>query len=209
MYQVSLDKHAAQLIATWGFVPERLTRVLVTRDQFQLQVVLLTAVTAQFMHVGWIHVIGNLVYLRAFGDHVECDIGPIAYPTFFLTAGLVGLGAQYAFDPTSTLAIVGASGAIAGVLGLYIVLFPTARIVTLFPVLIFLTFVEVPAALFLGVWAAQQLLNGLLALGGEVDAIAWFAHLGGFAYGVIIGLLTRLTRYLRLGRSFRAASSSI
>ena len=193
LYQVSLDQAASALIADWGFVPERLTRALAIGGP-TLQEALLTAITAQFMHAGWVHIIGNLVYLRVFGDNVEDKLGEAAYLLFYLAAGVVGMAAQYVFDPHSDVPIVGASGAIAGTLGTYIVLFPAARIVTLFPVLIFLTFVEVPAALFVGVWCVQQLLNGVLAFDGPMDSVAWFAHLGGFGFGLIVGIALRLAR---------------
>lgn len=199
LYEVSSERNAARLVAAWGFVPDHLTDAL-TVGGSALQVTLLTLVSAQFVHGGWIHVIGNLVYLRVFGDKVEEVLGSFFYPLFFIIAGGSGLLAQYAFAPESTVPIIGASGGIAGVLGLYIILFPTAHIVTLFPVLIFLTFVEVPAALFLGVWAAQQFLNGFLAIDEATDQVAWFAHLGGFGVGVALGLLIRFGRWLAKAR---------
>ncbi|MEM7677426.1 MAG: rhomboid family intramembrane serine protease [Myxococcota bacterium] len=192
-YQVSLDRNAATLIVDFGFVPARLTQALAEGGP-ALQAALLTAISAQFLHAGWIHVLGNLVYLRVFGDNVEARMGSLLYLAFYFVSGAVGLGAQYSFDPQSPVPIVGASGAIAGVLGTYIVLFPSARIVTLFPVLIFLTFVEVPAALFLGVWGLQQLLNGLLAFEGATDRVAWFAHIGGFVFGLLVGIIARIWR---------------
>ena len=187
------------MIQAWGFVPARLTEAAEVGGP-ALQEALLTGLTAQFLHAGWVHVIGNLVYLRVFGDNVEDKLGAAAYLLFYLAAGVAGLSAQYAFDPTSAVPIVGASGAIAGVLGAYIVLFPASRVVTLFPALIFLTFVEVPAVVFLGVWGLQQLLNGLLALDGTVDRVAWFAHLGGFGFGLLVGAGVRLVRW-RFGPS--------
>ena len=195
LYQVSLDQGAARLVGDWGFVPARLTQALALGG-VPLQEALLTMVTAQFMHAGWVHIIGNLVYLRVFGDNVEDKLGEAAYLVFYLAAGVVGLGAQYAFDPHSAVPIIGASGAIAGTLGTYVILFPAARIVTLFPVLIFLTFVEVPAALFVGVWGLQQLLNGLLAFDGVASSVAWFAHIGGFAFGLMVGIAVRIGRRL-------------
>ncbi len=199
VYQVSSDGRATSFMTDWGFVPDRLTRAL-DRGGPALQEALLTALTAQFIHGGWFHVLGNIVYLRVFGDNVEGKLGSAAYLLFYLAGGVAGLAAQYLFDPGSTVPIVGASGAIAAVLGTYVVLFPSARVVTLFPVLIFLTFVEVPALVFVGVWGLQQLLNGLLALDGAADSVAWFAHLGGFAFGLVVGTVVRLVHYLRRRR---------
>ena len=207
VFQVSLDDRASVLIMDWGFVPDRLTRAMAVGGP-ALQEALLTALTAQFMHGGWIHVLGNLVYLRVFGDNVEGKLGSATYLLFYLAGGVVGLAAQYAFDPDSTVPIIGASGAIAAVLGTYIVLFPAARVVTLFPVLIFLTFVEVPALVFLGVWSLQQLLNGQLALDGAADRVAWFAHLGGFGFGLVVGTTIRLVRRLQRRRPAASAPAS-
>ncbi len=203
MYEVSDDHGAALLIREWGFVPASLTTALRAESPLTsgLQDILLTAITAQFLHAGWVHVLGNLLYLRVFGDNVECKFGPIAYFAFFIGGGVAGLAAQYAFDPTSELPIIGASGAISAVLGAYIVLFPGSRIVTLLPVLIFLTFVEIPAAVFLGVWVLQQLLNGFLAFEGTTDQVAWFAHLGGFTWGLVMGTGYRLSFARRRPRS--------
>jgi membrane associated rhomboid family serine protease len=151
--------------------------------------------TATFLHGGWFHVVGNLLYLRVFGDNVEDRLGHLGFLLFYFGSAAAGATAQAIVAPTSTVPMIGASGAIAGVLGAYIVLFPRARILTLFPIVIVLTFIEVPAVLFLGIWALQQFLNGFLVVTAPSAAdggIAWFAHIGGFGLGIGVGLLRRL-----------------
>ncbi|NJK90182.1 MAG: rhomboid family intramembrane serine protease, partial [Myxococcales bacterium] len=155
---------------------------------------------SMFLHGGWLHVLGNLLYLRVFGDNIEDRLGVLRYLAFYLLAGIAGAAAQYFVDPQSPVPMVGASGAISGVLGMYLVLFPMARIVTLFPVFIFLTFIEVPAFLFLGLWVLQQTVYGwfsLEAAAGAQGGVAWFAHLGGFAVGFFFGAVSRIRRRRR------------
>ncbi len=152
------------------------------------------ALTSIFLHGGWLQLIGNLLYLRVFGDNLEDRFGAVLYLMFFLLAGLAGVLDHYLADPGAVEPMIGAAGAIAGVLGAYIVIFPTARVVTLFPVFIFLTFIEVPAVVFLGVWCLQQLLNGYFELQvGLTGDVPWFAHLGGFIFGLLTGLVYQVT----------------
>lgn len=150
-------------------------------------------ITSLFIHVGWLHLIGNLLYLRVFGDTVEERFGHVGFLLVFLMGGAVGGIVECLVDPQSVLVIVGPSGAIAAVIGIYVVLYPTGKIVTLFPIVIILTFIEVPVLIFVGLWFAQQLLNGYLVLeGAPADGVAWFAHLGGFGFGVLVGVARRV-----------------
>ena len=200
LVQVSLGSEVRHVVDVHGFVPARVGRVFASKDPAALLELAQSILTSMFLHGGWAHVVGNLLYLRVFGDNVEDRFGWVQFGAFYVLVGVAGALGQYAADPMSSVPVIGASGAIAGVLGAYIVLFPTARIVTLFPVFIFLTFIEIPAVVFLGIWAAQQLLNGYLSLDPAAPTqVAWFAHLAGFAFGVSVGLLYRLTR----GRSKR------
>ena len=196
VYQLTLGTEVGRLVDAFGFVPVRAVGAWAQRDLASL---LTSGVAAMFLHGGWFHVIGNLLYLRVFGDNVEDRLGHLAFLLLYLLAGAAGWLAQGWADPNSSVPVIGASGAIAGVLGAYIVLFPSARIVTLFPVFIFLTFIEVPAIIFLGIWGLQQLLNGYLALETSTSGsgVAWFAHLGGFGVGLLGGLLGRLWRRRR------------
>jgi membrane associated rhomboid family serine protease len=144
--------------------------------------------TSMFMHGGWLHLIGNMLFLYVFGDNIEDRLGHLRYLLFYLLAGLGAAFTQIFINPVSQIPMVGASGAIAGVLGAYILLFPTARILTLIPIFFFIQLVELPAYLFLGIWFIMQLVSGMLSLGIGADAggVAWWAHIGGFATGAVL-----------------------
>lgn len=208
LFQLSLGRELEAFVGDFAFVPDRLRLALESGAQSELLAAAQAALASMVLHGGWFHVIGNLLYVRVFGDNVEDRLGHAAFLGFYLASGFAGTYAQYLADPTSTVPIVGASGAIAGVLGAYIVLFPTARVVTLFPIFIFLTFIEVPAFVFLGIWGAQQLLNGYLTIvGSGADGnVAWFAHLGGFGLGLIVGAFVRLLRGLKRKRRKKRAA---
>ncbi|MEO0108218.1 MAG: rhomboid family intramembrane serine protease [candidate division WOR-3 bacterium] len=150
-----------------------------------------TIPTSMFMHGGMLHIIGNMWFLHIFGDNVEDAFSHIGYLLVYLAAGFCGALLQIMVAPSSTVPMVGASGAISGVLGAYMVLYPGARILTLVPVFVFLQFVNIPAILFLGFWILIQILSGLGAprAGG---GIAFFAHIGGFAFGFLAGLFARI-----------------
>jgi membrane associated rhomboid family serine protease len=146
------------------------------------------------MHGGWLHVIGNMWFLWVFGDNVEDAMGRLRYVVFYVACGLAAVVAQVLIDPGSSVPMVGASGAIAGVLGAYVVLYPRARIVTLVPIFIILQFVELPAFVFIFVWFGLQLLSGWASLGTvgqDVGGTAFFAHIGGFVCGLALVFLLR------------------
>jgi membrane associated rhomboid family serine protease len=145
-------------------------------------------VTNLFLHGGWLHVLGNLWTLWIFGDNVEDRMGPGRFLAFYLLCGILANATHFLANPSSTLPTVGASGAIAGVLGAYFVLFPFSRVIALFPVLFFPVFFEVPAVLYLFFWFLSQVLGGTLqGLGPEeVGGVAFWAHAGGFAAGVVL-----------------------
>ena len=147
----------------------------------------LTLVTSVFLHGGWFHLISNLWTLLIFGDNVEDRMGHGRFLAFYLAAGIVAGMAHVALTPGSTLPTIGASGAIAGVLGAYFVLFPSARVLTLVPLIFLPWLVEIPAFIYLGIWFLSQLSSGLLTLGaaGDFGGIAWWAHIGGFAFGAL------------------------
>jgi membrane associated rhomboid family serine protease len=146
--------------------------------------------TSLFLHSGWLHIAGNMLFLFIFGDNVEDRLGHIGFLLFYLLCGVVGVVTQTLVDPHSTLPIIGASGAIAGVLAAYLVLFPGARVLTLVVVLL----VNIPAWLLIGLWIIFQVLSGLAVLdgtSGTTGGVAYFAHLGGFGIGFMIALLYR------------------
>lgn len=147
----------------------------------------ITPVTSMFLHGGWFHVIGNLWFLWVFGDNIEDQLGSFRFVVFYLVCGLAAVAAQVYVDPTSSVPMVGASGAISGVMGAYVVMFPKARVMTLVPIFFFLQVFSLPAFLFIFVWFGTQLLSGVASLsqvGMNIGGTAFFAHIGGFVAGV-------------------------
>ena len=160
-----------RLISTFAFVPY----------EFKL----FTIFTSMFMHGGLMHIIGNMWFLYIFGDNVESILGHVRFLLFYLFCGVGAAVAQFLIQPDSTTPMVGASGAIAGVLGAYMIKFPKARVHVLAVIFIFITTIVVPAQLVLGLWFLMQLSGGLGSLGFDTTGgIAWFAHIGGFIVGI-------------------------
>ena len=149
--------------------------------------------TSQFLHSGWMHIIANMLYLWIFGDNVEDRLGHFRFLLFYLGAGAAAAVLQTLFDPFSSIPMVGASGAIAGVMGAYFVLYPYSRVLTAVFLIIFFDIIEIPAVFFLGLWFVLQLLSGVgsLATSNAGGGIAFWAHIGGFVAGVMIGLVLR------------------
>jgi membrane associated rhomboid family serine protease len=150
--------------------------------------------TSQFLHSGWMHIIWNMVYLWIFGDNVEDRLGHAPYLLFYLLAGAAAAVLQVLFNPFSGLPMLGASGAIAAVMGAYFVLYPQSRVLTAIFLLFFFDLVEIPALFFLGIWFLLQLVNGVGSLGVANAAgggTAFWAHIGGFAIGVVVGAVLR------------------
>ncbi|MFM8943893.1 MAG: rhomboid family intramembrane serine protease [Actinomycetota bacterium] len=148
----------------------------------------LAIVVAMFLHGGWLHIAGNMLYLWIFGNNVEDRLGRVAYVVFYLLGGLAAAGLQLFFDPNSVIPSLGASGAIGAVLGAYLVLFPGARVTTLVP-LIFITVKQLPAVVVLGGGFVLQFLQGVGSLGARVGGgVAYWAHVGGFAFGALAAL---------------------
>lgn len=162
----------------------------------------LSLFSSMFMHGGWMHIIGNMWFLWVFGDNVEDAMGPLRFLVFYLVCGLAAAGAQVVSDPSSTVPMVGASGAIGGIMGAYARIYPRARVSTLLFLGIWITRVEVPAFLMLGYWFLLQLLGGLPALGSTEGGVAFWAHIGGFVAGVLLSMLLvdpeRIRRQQRL-----------
>jgi membrane associated rhomboid family serine protease len=151
-----------------------------------------TLVSSMFVHAGFFHFAGNMLYLWIFGNNVEDAMGKVRFTLFYLACGLAAACAQILLDPTSRIPMVGASGAISGVLGAYLLLFPHARVLTLIPLGLLFPLVEVRAVFVLGFWIVIQVLNGLLTFNHEGGGVAWFAHIGGFATGMLlVGLFKR------------------
>jgi len=169
-------------IREWSLVPSRL--VLLPEQAWT------TVFSSMFLHGSWLHLIGNMLYLWIFGNNVEDRMGHRRYLLFYLLCGTLAALAQVSLFPSSTTPMIGASGAIAGVLGAYFLLFPKARILAAIPIWIFIRIVEVPAIFFLGFWFLIQAFRswGALAGGAAGGGVAWWAHAGGFLAGGILVL---------------------
>ena len=153
-----------------------------------------TVFSSMFLHAGWMHIIGNMLYLWIFGDNIEDQLGHFGFLIFYLAAGAVAAVTQVFINPNTLVPMVGASGAIAGVMGAYFVLYPESRILTAVFIVIFFDLIEIPAIFFLGIWFLMQLLSGVGSLGvqnASAGGTAFFAHIGGFVIGLLIGGLLR------------------
>ncbi len=196
LYQLGLSRVGLdRWFEAWALVPAQLS------ESFQGALEApayewITLVSSQFLHGGFFHVGGNLLYLWVFGNNIEDQLGHLRFLIFYLGCGVLAGLTQWMFDPASTVPTVGASGAIAGVMGAYIIRFPRAHIVTLIPLIIFFTTIRVPAIFFLGFWFVQQALFSLASLSSEASwsdgGVAYWAHSGGFVFGLILGPLLGL-----------------
>ena len=202
LYEASLGPDIEGFIRTWGFVPASyfLAADNAPGDWAARYVPIFSSM---FLHGGWAHLIGNMIYLWIFGDNVEDRFGHLRFLAFYLLSGVTAALVQAHLHPDATLPTVGASGAISGVLGAYLVLFPTARVYTLVPLLLFFPVVEFPAVLYLGFWFLMQLVSGTASLAVAADAggVAWWAHVGGFVVGVVLApILRRRESYPKVWR---------
>lgn len=200
LYEVLLGRELSPFIHEFAVIPARYFHsALQTPEGWIVPISssdrIVPLFTSIFMHGGWVHLIGNMLYLWIFGDNVEDRMGHARYLFFYLLCGLTASLAHIWANPNSTLPSLGASGAIAGVLGAYLLLYPYARVVVLLPILFFIQFVEVPAPFFLIIWFLQQFVTGALTLGirsAQTGGVAWWAHIGGFIAGaVLVGLFAR------------------
>jgi membrane associated rhomboid family serine protease len=177
-------------IDNWGFVPARFWA--------EPQLTWMTIFSAMFLHGGWLHIVSNMWVLFIFGDNVEDRMGSLGYLVFYLLSGVAAGLLQAYLLPVSSVPMIGASGAIAGVLGAFLVLFPRARILSLVPILFIFTLIEIPALIFLLLWFATQVFSGFLSLGGASGSgIAWWAHIGGFVFGLLSVFLFARRRKVR------------
>jgi membrane associated rhomboid family serine protease len=179
-------------ISEWGVVPGRLTAAWDQGEFVSFES--LTLLSSQFLHGGWLHLLGNLLYLWIFGNNVEDRMGRPGFLLFYLTGGVLAALAQVAIDPQSPIPTIGASGAIAATLGAYLVFYPGARVTSLVFLGFFYQLVRIPAAIVLVLWFALQLIDGIGSLGPtQGGGVAFFAHIGGFVFGAIVAwILTAL-----------------
>lgn len=194
--QIFMGNNAERFIDTFGYIPVRFLHPQLFG--YSRAEVMLTLVTSLFLHGGLVHLFGNMIYLWTFGDAVEDAFGHAPYLVFFIVAGAVGSLTHTIVFPRSPIASIGASGSIAGVLGAFLVLRPHARIITLFPLVIYWAMAEIRATLFLPVWFLMQFFNGFLSLASargtqEVAGIAWWAHIGGFLFGAAVAAGYRIS----------------
>ncbi len=199
LYELTLgDRNLFQFYMAYGVVPIEFTT---GRDipPFGPPEQWMNIFSSMFIHGGWLHFGGNMLYLWIFGDNVEDIFSHLGYLIFYLFSGFVATLAQVYTDPLSTAPAIGASGAIAGVLGAYLVLFPKARVNTLLILFYFIRMQTLPAILVLGFWIVTQIFSGVASLGAPTG-VAYFAHMGGFAAGVILAIPFR-------GRANRAPTT--
>jgi membrane associated rhomboid family serine protease len=167
-----------------GMVPARLNQML---NSGLLDPGAITSlVSSLFLHGGWLHLIGNVWFLWLFGHSVEYCLGHMRFLLFYFTCGIIANLTQFAFDPVSTVPVIGASGAVSGILGAYTICFPRAKIQALVPLFFIFTIIEIPALLFVGIWFFYQLQGGASSAGMAGAGIAWWAHVGGFLAGVLM-----------------------
>lgn len=201
VYELSLGSQLQAFVQANAFVPARFLAAPFSIAQWE------TVFAAMFMHAGFLHVGGNMLYLWIFGNNVEDRLGSLPFLAFYLFAGVAATLAQAYAGPASTVPNLGASGAIAGVLGAYLLLYPGAAVLTLIPIFFFIEIARVPAFVVIGFWFVLQLANGLVSLSpalAQAGGVAYFAHIGGFVAGLAVALpIALIDRSRRRRAQFR------
>ncbi len=194
IYELSLSKPELDtFFRLYAVVPRELTASFEGFPVGQPVPEPLTLITSQFLHAGFLHIGSNMLFLWIFGNNIEEKLGGIRFLIFYLTCGALAALAQWFFSVGSLIPALGASGAIAGVMGAYIIRFPNAKILTLVPLFIIFFVARIPAVFYLGFWFLQQAFNGIASLGAQAQVgmegggIAYWAHAGGFVFGAILG----------------------
>ena len=185
MWELSLGPNLERALTGVAFIPARFWANPNLVQEF------IRTMTSMFLHGGWLHLGGNMLYLWIFGDNIEDRLGHTRYAIFYVLCGILATLAHAVASPMSRLPSIGASGAIAGVLGGYLVLFPHARVTTVIPIFVFVTVREIPAIFVLGMWFVLQFFSGAASIGAsqDVGGVAYFAHIGGFVAGMILVVL--------------------
>ena len=201
-YELSLGPGLRDFLFAWGMVPARLGAAFEAGGE-TIGWTALTFFSSLFLHGGWAHLIGNMWYLWIFGDNIEDRLGSLRFLVFYLGGGVCASLIHLVTNPGSHLPTVGASGAIAGVLGAYAVLFPRARVITLVPFFPCFQVIPIPAIFMLGLWFVFQVLSGTISLGsgGGGGGVAWWAHIGGFLFGVLVAQFALRLRGPRASRA--------
>ncbi len=192
-HELSLRPHQAEaFMMMYGMVPSHVSAAFQSGTGIWLA--LQPLFTSMFIHSGWLHIIGNMWFLWIFGDNTEDALGHFGYLIFYLACGMAGGVTHTIANWGSNLPAVGASGAIAGVMGAYIVLYPRARILTLIILVVFFFTVRLPAVVVIGIWFLIQFFSGIGSLGmPQAGGVAFWAHIGGFIFGAIVGLIARVS----------------
>ncbi|MBK8242545.1 MAG: rhomboid family intramembrane serine protease [Saprospiraceae bacterium] len=182
-YEIMLTPDQSEMmVTTYGAIPQE---IIQGQDMY-------TLLSCMFLHGGWMHLIGNMLFLWVFADNIEAVVGTFNFMIFYIIGGVAASAIHIFFNPYSEVPMVGASGAISAVMGAYLIMFPSSRIKVL--ILIFFTTTYVPALFFLGIWIVQQLVAGVGSLNpttAESAGVAWWAHIGGFIFGVVAGFIAR------------------
>ncbi|MDQ3072910.1 MAG: rhomboid family intramembrane serine protease [Bacteroidota bacterium] len=183
LYELSLGAHVESFIALYGATPAQ----ILSGNNIQ------SIFTSLFLHGGWMHLIGNMLFLWVFGDNIEAVLGRMRFILFYLAGGVVATFAHIYFNQASNVPSIGASGAISACLGAYLVMFPRSRVRVLIPLIIIFTTIRLSAFAFLGLWIGLQVVNTYIESSAgklpEDGGVAWWAHIGGFAFGLLIGLI--------------------
>ncbi len=186
IYEVSLGDQVNELLRVFGVIPIYYTKAF-QEDPFLLISGIPPLFTSLFLHGGWLHVISNMWFLWIFGDNVEDYTGHVRFLLFYLFSGIIATMAHVILNPFSIIPTIGASGAIAGVMGAYFILYPNSRVITLIFLFIFIQLIEIPAIIFLGLWILIQVISATMTTGvtQEGGGVAWWAHIGGFLSGLL------------------------
>ena len=187
LYELSLGSDLGVFLHQYGVVPAKITYYYRTSDLTLIDT-FFPFLSSTFLHGGFFHLIGNMWFLWIFGDNIEDKLGHVKYLLFYILCGTIASSAHVFFNSQSEIPCIGASGAIAAVLGAYMVTFPHARVVTIVPIFFFLQIIELPAVVVLGFWILIQFFSGAVSLTASTSggSIAWWAHVGGFTSGIIL-----------------------
>lgn len=184
LFELSLGTELQKWVHVFGMVPERIVYIVFNAPQY-FYIALISLFSSMFLHGGFLHIIGNMLFLYIFGDNVEDALGHVRYLVFYLGSGIAASMAQLIAHPGSQIPTIGASGAIAGVMGAYFLLYPRSKVLTLIPIFFFFQVFEIPAVIFLGLWFLIQFFLGSFSIAGAAGSagVAFWAHIGGFAVG--------------------------
>ena len=193
LYELSLGSDLATFVHQYGVVPAKATHYFQARDSTLIDT-FFPFLSSTFLHAGFIHLIGNMWFLWIFGDNIEDKLGHFKYFVFYILCGAIASSVHVFFNSESQLPCIGASGAIAAVLGAYMITFPRARVTTIIPIFIFIQIIELPAVIVLGFWILIQFFSGTMSSTASASGggVAWWAHIGGFVSGIILFTTIRI-----------------